>query len=129
MKIIVLIVLFSLASVFLFFKDNEVAPTFNSELTKKVEVKEFSKSKFSKKIKLRGFSEASRIVTIKAQVDGKVSSKQFEKGYFYKAGSILLLIDPEDKVAKVKEMEALLNQRKKNLKSLKVSIQRALDQR
>ena len=114
MKIIVLIVLFSLASVFLFFKkDNEVEPTFNSELTKKVEVKEFSKSKFSKKIKLRGFSEASRIVTIKAQVDGKVSSKQFEKGYFYKAGSILLLIDPEDKVAKVKEMEALLNQRKK----------------
>ena len=51
MKIIVLIVLFSLASVFLFFKkDNKVAPTFNSELTKKVEVKEFSKSKFSKKL-------------------------------------------------------------------------------
>ena len=114
MKIIVLIVLFSLASVFLFFKkDNEVAPTLNTELTKKVEVKEFTKKKFSKTIKLRGFSEASRVVTIKAQVDGKVSSKQFEKGFFYKAGSILLLIDPEDKVAKVKEMEALLNQRKK----------------
>ena len=49
MKIIVLIVLFSLASVFLFFKkDNEVAPTFNSELTKKVEVKEFSNQNFQK---------------------------------------------------------------------------------
>ena len=129
MKIIVLIVLLSLASVFFFKKDNKVAPTLNTELTKKVEVKEFAKTKFSKKIKLRGFSEASRVVTIKAQVDGKVSSKQFEKGFFYKAGSILLLIDPEDKVAKVKEMEALLNQRKKNLRSLKVFTQRVWDQR
>ena len=32
---------------------------------------------------------------------------------FYKAGSQLVLVDPEDKIAKLKEMEALLNQRKK----------------
>lgn len=114
MKVTLLIVLFSLATVFLYFKkDEEIAPKVVTEYKKKVEVKDFFQEKFSKKIKLRGFSEASRIVIIKAQVNGKVSSKQFDKGLFYKAGSVLLLIDPEDKVAKVKEMEALLNQRKK----------------
>ncbi len=114
MKISILILFFALGSVFLFFKkDKQIETTQKSEIQKKVEVKKFFKSKFSKIIKLRGFSEASRIVTLKAQVDGRISSKQFIKGKYYKAGSQLLLIDPEDKVAKVKEMEALLNQRKK----------------
>ena len=78
---------------------------------KTVEVENLKR--FSKKLKLRGFSQASRIVTLKSQVEGKISSKSFEKGNFYKAGKNLLLIDPEDKIAKLKEMEALLNQRKK----------------
>ena len=114
MKITVLIILFSLGTVFLFLKEDDQVDTIEKIETKKqVEVKMFKKSKFSKKIKLRGFSEASRTVVLKAQVDGKISTKQFDKGNFYKAGTQLLLIDPEDKVAKVKEMEALLNQRKK----------------
>ncbi len=114
MKVTLLIILFSLATLFLYFKkDVEIAPKDVTEYKKQVEVKDFFQEKFSKPIKLRGFSEASRIVILKAQVNGKVSSKQFDKGLFYKAGSVLLLIDPEDKVARVKEMEALLNQRKK----------------
>ncbi len=114
MKITILIILFSLASLFLFFKkEDKVESIEKIESTKQVEVKNFKKSEFSKKIKLRGFSEASRTVILKAQVDGRISTKQFGKGNFYKAGTQLLLIDPEDKVAKVKEMEALLNQRKK----------------
>ena len=114
MKITVLIILFSLGTVFLFLKeDDQVDMIEKVETKKQVEVKMFKKSKFSKQIKLRGFSEASRTVILKAQVDGKISTKQFDKGNFYKAGTQLLLIDPEDKVAKVKEMEALLNQRKK----------------
>ena len=59
------------------------------------------------------FLKLTRIVIIKSQVEGKVSSKSFQKGKFYKAGSQLVLVDPEDKIAKLKEMEALLNQRKK----------------
>ena len=114
MKITFLIIFFILGSFFLFFKENQkVDVSEKIEIQKKVEVKNFSKSKFSKTIKLRGFSEASRTVILKAQVDGKISTKQFKKGNFYNAGDQLLLIDPEDKVAKVKEMEALLNQRKK----------------
>ena len=76
-------------------------------------VKKLQKESFTKTLKFSGFSEASRIVIIKSQVEGKVSSKSFEKGKFYKAGSQLVLIDPEDKIARLKEMEALLNQRKK----------------
>ena len=83
------------------------------KLDKKVVVKKLKKESFTKTLKFSGFSEASRIVIIKSQVEGKVSSKSFEKGKFYKAGSQLVLIDPEDKIAKFKEMEALLNQRKK----------------
>ena len=114
MKIILLIILFTFGTVFLFFKeDDKTISNQKIDIQKKVEVNVFTKSSFSKVIKLRGFSEASRIVIIKAQVDGRISTKQFEKGKSYKAGEQLLLIDPEDKVAKVKEMEALLNQRKK----------------
>ena len=82
-------------------------------MDKKVVVKKLQKESFTKTLKFSGFSEASRIVIIKSQVEGKVSSKSFEKGKFYKAGSQLVLIDPEDKIARLKEMEALLNQRKK----------------
>ena len=90
---------------------NKIENKINIE--KIVEVTKLNKEIFTKVLKFSGFSEASRIVTIKSQVEGKVSSKFFQKGLFYKAGSQLVLIDPEDKIAKVKEMEALLEQRKK----------------
>ena len=45
-----------------------------------------------------------------------------------KAGKQILLIDPEDKVAKVKEMEALLDQRKKSTKLLKSYLKKVFDQ-
>ena len=114
MKVIVLIIVFTVGSIFLFFKKEDTVENIKTEeILKKVEVEDFVKKKFSKIIKLRGFSNASRIVILKSQVEGRISSKQFNKGKYYKAGTQLLLIDPEDKVARVKEMEALLNQRKK----------------
>ncbi len=114
MKVIVLIIVFTVGSIFLFFKKEDTVENIKTEeILKKVEVEDFVRKKFSKIIKLRGFSNASRIVILKSQVEGRISSKQFDKGKYYKAGTQLLLIDPEDKVARVKEMEALLNQRKK----------------
>ena len=103
-----------LGQFFLFLKKEDTVENIKTEeIIKKVEVEDFVAKKFSKIIKLRGFSNASRIVILKSQVEGRISSKQFDKGKYYKAGTQLLLIDPEDKVARVKEMEALLNQRKK----------------
>ena len=114
MKIFLITFLILIFSVFFFLQD-EVKETNELEikLDKKVIVKKLQKENFIKTLKFSGFSEASRIVIIKSQVEGKVSSKTFEKGKFYKAGSQLVLVDPEDKIAKLKEMEALLNQRKK----------------
>mgnify|MGYP001390189398 FL=1 len=114
MKIFLITSLILIFSVFFFLKD-EVKETNELEikLDKKVIVKKLQKENFIKTLKFSGFSEASRIVIIKSQVEGRVSSKTFEKGKFYKAGSQLVLVDPEDKIAKLKEMEALLNQRKK----------------
>ena len=125
MRIYILIIVLSVISVALIFKkDNPQVVNKVKKLEKIVETKVLEKTSYSKKLKLRGFTEASRIVIIKSQVEGRISSKNFDKGKFYKAGAQLLLIDPEDKVAKVKEMEALLNQRKKNMKFQKVYLKR-----
>lgn len=68
---------------------------------------------FEEKIILRGFTQASRTVVLKSQVEGKISVINYKKGFEVKAGDRIVLIDPEDKIAKTKEMEALLEQRKK----------------
>ena len=130
MKIIISIIVIITISIFLFFEEK---PNQNFEepvkIEKEVIVKSIVKEEFQNKLRLSGFTEASRIVVIKSQVEGKVSSKFFEKGKPYKAGNQLILIDPEDKIAKLKEMEALLNQRKKNTKLLKIFLIKAFAQR
>lgn len=114
MKILIISFFLLLTSVFLFLKDDDVSDELIVEETKKeVVVKKLLKKNFKIKLKFSGFTEASRIVILKSQVEGKISSKLFDKGKTYKAGTQLILIDPEDKIAKLKEMEALLNQRKK----------------
>ena len=114
MRIYILIAILLIISIGLFFKEDSPKNSSSIEkIEKTVGVKLLDKQTYSKILKLRGFTEASRIVTIKSQVEGRISAKFFNKGGFYKAGEQLLLIDPEDKLAKVKEMEALLNQRKK----------------
>jgi multidrug efflux system membrane fusion protein len=114
MKILIISFFLLLTSVFLFLKDYDVSDELIVEETKKeVVVKKLVKKNFEIKRKFSGFTEASRIVILKSQVEGKISSKFFDKGKAYKAGTQLILIDPEDKIAKLKEMEALLNQRKK----------------
>jgi len=114
MKILITSFLLLLTSIYLLFRDDDVDDEIIvKEIKKEVVVKKLVKKIFEKKLKFSGFTEASRIVILKSQVEGKISSKFFEKGKAYKAGSQLILIDPEDKIAKLKEMEALLNQRKK----------------
>ena len=114
MKILIISFLLLLSSLLLLLRDDDAANNLIVKETKKeVLVKKLIKRKFEKKLKFSGFTEASRIVILKSQVEGKISSKFFEKGKAYKAGVQLILIDPEDKIAKLKEMEALLNQRKK----------------
>ena len=89
-------------------KINESSLKTNNVLVEKIFVKPFTK-----KIILRGYTKSSRIVTLRSQVEGKISVINYTKGLSVKAGKQIVLIDPEDKVAKAKEMEALLEQRKK----------------
>ena len=114
MKLIITTVILLSLSVLIFFKENQLDDSITERVSEKeVIVKKIVKNKFLKKMKLSGYTNASRIVIIKSQVEGKIASKFFKKGQNYKAGTQLLLIDPEDKIAKLKEMEALLSQRKK----------------
>ena len=107
-------ILIFFAMIFLLSGNDKEGESYDEDLSKKiVEVKKIKSELFVKNLKLRGFTQASRVVTLKSQVEGKIANKNFSKGNFYDAGKQILLIDPEDKVARVKEMEALLNQRKK----------------
>ena len=87
--------------------------TLEKKSLQNVLVKKVNTSKFSKPLILRGHTKSSRTVTLKSQVEGKISSINYIKGESAKAGKEIVLINPEDKVAKSREMEALLNQRKK----------------
>mgnify|MGYP001168451045 FL=1 len=87
--------------------------TLEKKSLQNVLVKKVNTSKFSKPLILRGHTKSSRTVTLKSQVEGKISSINYIKGESAKAGKEIVLINPEDKVAKSREMEALLSQRKK----------------
>lgn len=76
-------------------------------------ISKINTQKFSRSLILRGYTESSRTVRLKSQVEGKISAVNFVKGENVKAGKFIVLIDPEDKIARSKEMEALLDQRKK----------------
>ena len=83
------------------------------ESVSKVLVKKINAEKFQKSIILRGYTKSSREVVIRSQVEGKISVINYLKGANVNAGDQIVLIDPEDKIAKQKEIEALLEQRKK----------------
>ena len=116
LKYIFILLVIALAVFVLFKKDSNKTSNDQKEVKEyitSVEVEEFKIKKFSKKLIFRGFTESSREVILKSQVDGRISNVSFKRGSDVPAGQQIVLIDPEDKVAKVKEMEALFDQRKK----------------
>ncbi len=116
--LLIFIVLIIIIVLFNVLKDSnkESFEIITTPVKKTVQVMKINTENYSRKLIFRGYTEYSRSVTLKSQIDGKISSIYFKKGVHVKAGKKLLLIDPEDKVAKVKEMEALLDQRKKEYK-------------
>ena len=109
--------IFSIGIIFIFFfsgsKNDLNQNVEEKNKIQKVLVKFLEPQLFSKKLILRGFTESSRSIILKSQVEGKVNSISFNKGLNVKKGDEILTIDPEDKVAIFKEMEALLDQREK----------------
>ena len=87
MRIYILIAILLIISIGLFFKEDSPKNSSSIEkIEKTVGVKLLDKQNYSKILKLRGFTEASRIVTIKSQVEGRISAKFFNKGGYYKSG-------------------------------------------
>ena len=81
MRIYILIAILLIISIGLFFKEDSPKNSSSIEkIEKTVGVKLLDKQNYSKILKLRGFTEASRIVTIKSQVEGRISAKFFNKG-------------------------------------------------
>ena len=81
MKIFFISILLLITSFFLLLRDKEENNliTTNNE-KKEVVAKKIAKQSFIRKLKFSGFTEASRIVVLKSQVEGRVSSKYFNKG-------------------------------------------------
>lgn len=112
----IIFILFIVIIFTFFFSGNKSELNISNEEKSKIQkvlVKFLEPQLFSKKLILRGFTESSRSITLKSQVEGKVEGISFYKGSDVVKGEKILTIDPEDKVAILKEMEALLDQRKK----------------
>ena len=91
MKIIITSLILISLTIFLIFKEDPKNDSIALiDAKKEVLVKKLKKKKFVNKLKFSGYTEASRIVIIKSQVEGKIASKTFEKGKFYKAGTQLI---------------------------------------
>ena len=80
MKLIITTVILLSLSVVIFFKENQLEDSIAVQVSEKeVIVKKIVKNKFLKKMKFSGYTNASRIVIIKSQVEGKIASKFFKK--------------------------------------------------
>lgn len=63
------------------------------------------------KIVLRGRTEAARIVGVKAETRGRVTEILAEEGAYVQAGAVLLRLSADDRMAKLSQAKALLDQR------------------
>jgi multidrug efflux system membrane fusion protein len=62
-------------------------------------------------IVLRGRTEAARIVEVKAETRGRVVEILAEEGAYVQAGAVLLRLSADDRMAKLRQAKALLDQR------------------
>ncbi len=73
----------------------------------KVEAESYQRS-----MVLRGSTEADRKVNLRAEAAGRIKTLPFEKGAHIEKGDLLLEIDPQDYPARLREAEALREQRR-----------------
>jgi multidrug efflux system membrane fusion protein len=78
---------------------------------KTVRVAEYEGKTRQNMVRVTGHTEASRRVTLKAELDGPVEEILVERGTMVAQGELIARIDPEDREARLAEAEALLRQR------------------
>ncbi len=78
---------------------------------KAVRVAEYEAKTRQNMVRITGHTEASRRVTLKAELDGPVEAILVERGATVAEGELIARIDPEDREARLAETDALLRQR------------------
>lgn len=76
-----------------------------------VQVERFSAQLITPELTLHGVTQANRHVDITSEVDGKVEKILAREGDFVNQGQLILQIDQQDKPQKLKQAQALVNQR------------------
>ncbi|MDH5356970.1 MAG: efflux RND transporter periplasmic adaptor subunit, partial [Gammaproteobacteria bacterium] len=103
-----------LASGYLGSKEKKTAPqstSLNRTLIQKVRVRVPETTRVVQEIVLNGRTEASRAVTLRTEVDGRVVQVAATKGNVVGKGELILQLDKRDRQARLAEAHALLKQR------------------
>ncbi len=92
------------------FKGRDTAPTKAPELVRVAVTTSKAVQRVSE-IVIRGHTQSNRSVTLRAEVPGPVASIEVTKGATVTQNQELLLIDPEERLERLKQAQALLDQR------------------
>ena len=77
-----------------------------------VRVRTQTDERHTETLTVQGHTQADRTVTLRAETEGRIADLPVNKGDRVAAGDLVAAIDPRDKPAKLKEAEALLEQRR-----------------
>lgn len=76
-----------------------------------VRIRTLTAEQYEREIVVRGRTEAVRLVEVKAEIDGHIEEILVEKGARVRAGDVLARLDMEDRVARMAEARARVDQR------------------
>lgn len=77
-----------------------------------VQVQEYQAQPLTKEILVTGRTQAKRITTLRAEIDSKITQLSVEHGEKVKKGALIAKFDPKDRQLRLKEAQALVDQRK-----------------
>ncbi len=77
-------------------------------------------------IKVRGRTESNRIVSARAEVDGRITELPLDKGDVVAAGDIICRLDPQDRRARLSEAREALNEARINFEGAQRLARRGL---
>jgi len=83
----------------------------NAKKLFEVRVASYVAQKYEETITVTGKTQASRKITLRSQVSGKIIEVPSKKGEFLNDGQLIALIDPEDRQQKLSETKAIVEQR------------------
>lgn len=90
-----------------------------AERTFSVRVRNLTAEPVSKEVVVSGRTEPLRAVTVRAEIDGRVTTIAAERGAAVQAGDVIVRLDARDRAAQLQETEAAIQQRSLEYKAAK----------